>query len=374
MPGLDPSQVSSNWKLLQKELEAGKKGEPKQNGLKRKRPQATEKPVKAFKMSRIEHVNKPNTIAAKTKMGQNGTKEAARHETLAQDHGIGKEDISAAYGTANGSRTPHQDEINGGVHSSHKTGKYVALDCEMVGTGPPPHHDHVLARASMVNFHGEQIYDSYVLPPDSIKIEDYRTHVSGIKAEHLKPGYARPFAQVQKDISFLLDGRLLIGHALRNDLQVLMLSHPQRDIRDTFRHPKFREENYGKPPSLRNLAEKELGMKIQMGEHSSVEDARATMMIFRKEKAGFEEDHRRRYGANATSKPVPKSSKSKQARETTDASDQEEEEGSDDEADMELLAGEESSGPNDNGSVAAEQTTNNRPKKKPKKKKRTKRK
>lgn len=369
MPGLDLSQVSSNWKKLQQTLQTGKKDDASHHGLKRKRSRVHGKPVKAFKMARVGDtaLERPKKIAG---MGQNGTKEDTSRETLAKDHGIAKEDISAAYGMMNGSITTHKDELNGGLHVSHKAGKYVALDCEMVGTGPPPHHEHVLARVSMVNFHGEQLYDSYVLPPKGIKVEDYRTHVSGIKPEHLAHGYARPFADVQKDVSTLLDGRILIGHALRNDLQVLMLSHPKRDIRDTFRYPKFREENFGKPPSLRNLAEKELGMKIQTGEHSSIEDARATMMIFRKEKKGFEEDARKRFGAYVKS-VAPKVGKKSASPEGDDVS--EEEDLSDEEAEMNILTGEESSGfADEGGGVAAPKTS--RPKRKTKKKKRTKRK
>ena len=39
-----------------------------------------------------------------------------------------------------------------------------------------------------------------------------------------------------------------------------------------------------------------LGVKIQAGEHSSVEDARATMALFRAEKEGFEAEAVRRFG------------------------------------------------------------------------------
>ena len=47
---------------------------------------------------------------------------------------------------------------------------------------------------------------------------------------------------------------------------------------------------------MRNLAKSELSLTIQTGEHSSVEDARAAMSLFRKEKVGFEEESRRRFG------------------------------------------------------------------------------
>ncbi|KAF2772804.1 ribonuclease H-like protein, partial [Teratosphaeria nubilosa] len=207
------------------------------------------------------------------------------------------EDVSAAYAATDpGAIRRSDDDINGGLHSTHKIGKYLALDCEMVGTGPPLHDDHLLARASLVNFHGEQIYDSYVLPPPGQDIQDYRTHVSGITPTHIRPNYARPFAHVQKDVARLLEGRILVGHALRNDLQVLLLSHPKRDLRDTSRYAKYRIESRGKPPALRKLVKSELGLEIQTGEHSSIEDARASMMLFKKEKAGFEEENRRVFG------------------------------------------------------------------------------
>ena len=165
----------------------------------------------------------------------------------------------------------------------------------MVGTGPPPHSDHVLARVSAVNYHGEQIYDAYVLPPPGIQITDYRTWVSGIKPHHLRPGFARAFKEVRAEVAALLDGKVLVGHALRNDLQVLQLSHPRRDMRDTAQYPKFRKGSFGSP-ALRHLAKVFLGLEIQTGEHSSLEDARATMSLFRKERAGFEAEVRKRYG------------------------------------------------------------------------------
>ena len=131
-----------------------------------------------------------------------------------------------------GHSNAQSDHINSGLHSTNRVGKYISLDCEMVGTGLPPHTDNVLARVSVVNFHGEQLYDSYVLPSPGLIVEDYRTFVSGIQPHHLKPGYARPFVEVQTDVAHLLHARILVGHALRNDLDVLMLSHPKRDVRD----------------------------------------------------------------------------------------------------------------------------------------------
>ena len=297
MPGLDLSQLSSNWKRLQETLQAEKKQEPQSNGLKRKRVDER-KAANGFKKTKREQ-NKPPRLTKSGKMGTTASKPqeppttTTTHADLTTTHGIPPSDISAAYGPP---PRAHVDDINGGLNPTHRPGKYISLDCEMVGTGPPPYSDNLLARASLVNFHGEQLYDSYVLPPPGVRVEDYRTFVSGVTPLQLVEGYARPFGEVQRDVAELLQGRVLVGHALRNDLNVLMLSHPRRDTRDTSRYPKFRVESKGKPPALRVLAERELGVRIQRGEHSSVEDARAAMGLFRKERVGFEEENRRDFG------------------------------------------------------------------------------
>lgn len=363
MPGLDLSQLSSNWKKLQETLQTEQKPQRQNSNLKRKRVE--EKAANGFKRARVSDNRKLGSVRG-ARMGLNGSKEEPPHSDLAVKYGIPQEDISAAYGSTKRALREHIDDINGGLHSTHKVGKYVSLDCEMVGTGPPPHLDHVLARVSLVNFHGEQIYDSYVLPPEGVKVEDYRTFVSGIRPSHLVTGYARAFKEVQKDVAALLQGRILVGHALRNDLHALLLSHPKRDLRDTSRHPKFRVESKGKPPALRNLAKSELGMEIQAGEHSSVEDARAAMMLFQKEKAGFEEENRKYFGRHTKFEAKDVSgSKVNGAAEGFDSED-----GSDDDESLDILDDEEDGDAED---VAESKPPAAKTKKKRKKKKRTKR-
>lgn len=304
MSKIDATQVSSNWKKLQAQLKASKPSH-ESNGLKRKRKDQSEPQAKTlYKKPRIDARARRTMGTAGSKPAMNDDEKAKPKSDLTKDHDIRAEDVSAAYGdgAAKSSVTSHaKDEINGGLHPAHKIGKYIALDCEMVGTGPPPHTDHVLARVSLVNFHGEQIYDSYVLPPKGIKVEDYRTHVSGIKPHHLRPGYARSFQEVQADVAKILHGRVLVGHALQNDLRVLILGHPKRDLRDTARYAKYRELSGGRAPALRNLARTELGLQIQSGEHSSVEDARVAMLLFQREKRVFEAENRRVFG----NKPRP---------------------------------------------------------------------
>ncbi|XP_022193355.2 RNA exonuclease 4 isoform X2 [Nilaparvata lugens] len=156
----------------------------------------------------------------------------------------------------------------------------IAIDCEMVGIGEDGHVS-IVARVSLVNSLGECVYDKYVKPTDPVT--DYRTHVSGIRPADLEN--ATDFHTVQSEVATILKDRILVGHSLKNDLDVLMLKHPYRLIRDTSRFSKFQSPTR-RSLSLKAITEKFLNVKIQTDEHNSVEDARAAMqlyMTFRKE-------------------------------------------------------------------------------------------
>jgi len=180
---------------------------------------------------------------------------------------------------------------NQGLSPTAVLGKYIALDCEMVGVGPTPDDDSQVARVSLVNYHGEQIYDSYVKP--KLPVTDYRTRFSGIRPANLAVG--RPYSEVRKDVMEMVEGRVLVGHFLKADMKVLELKHPMRDIRDSSRVAKFRDMMGGKNPKLKDLAKKILGLDIQTGEHNSVEDARAAMLIYKAEKEAYESEVRKMF-------------------------------------------------------------------------------
>ena len=83
----------------------------------------------------------------------------------------------------------------------------------------------------------------------------------------------------------MIKGKILVGHAIHNDLMVLhLLNHPKELIRDTSNYKPFKEAIWGKgskkTPGLKNLSEKFLGVKIQRDEHSSVEDSQAAMRLY----------------------------------------------------------------------------------------------
>ncbi|EDV29534.1 uncharacterized protein TRIADDRAFT_19790, partial [Trichoplax adhaerens] len=164
-----------------------------------------------------------------------------------------------------------------------KTTAVIALDCEMVGIGYDG-KESALARVSIVNSYGETIYDKYVKPIE--KVTDYRTPVSGIIADNLLN--APDFATVQTEVFEIIQGRTLVGHAIKNDLKQLMLGHPKKRLRDTSTFSFFRQVNKGHTPSLRKLAKEILGLDIQIGQHSSVEDARACIQLYNRFKKEWE--------------------------------------------------------------------------------------
>lgn len=167
----------------------------------------------------------------------------------------------------------------------HDLTRCIAMDCEMVGVFDGK--ESVLARVSLVNQHGECVYDKFVKPKE--KVADYRTKVSGVRPSDLKRG--EDFETVQKEVAAMLAGRILVGHALRNDMRVLLLNHPPKMVRDTSRFKPFRNVTNGRTPSLKKLSSEILGVTIQSGEHSSIEDAKAAMQLYNLYQKEWE-DHR----------------------------------------------------------------------------------
>lgn len=164
-----------------------------------------------------------------------------------------------------------------------QAGKYLAIDCEMVGVGPDGTTS-ALARISIVNFHGQVIMDKYVRPAE--RIVDYRTEFSGIRPHHMRE--AVKLREVQEEVCELINGKILVGHSLINDFKVLMINHPRRLVRDTAKYRPFRSLSKGKTPGLKRLAQEVLGLTIQQGEHDSVDDARVAMLLYRAHKDVWE--------------------------------------------------------------------------------------
>jgi RNA exonuclease 4 len=150
--------------------------------------------------------------------------------------------------------------------------KYIGLDCEMVGIGPEGKIS-VLARCCLVNFDGEVVYDQFVRP--SGFVTDFRTKWSGVRKKNFREGHAISFKECQEQVARMIKDKILVGHALKNDLDVLMLNHHRSAIRDTARYAPYMRaagKNGGKlkPRALKDLAKQFLDTVIQTSEHDPV--------------------------------------------------------------------------------------------------------
>jgi RNA exonuclease 4 len=165
--------------------------------------------------------------------------------------------------------------------------QYLAIDCEMVGVGPTGQRS-VLARVTLVDWHHEVVYDTYVTPTEDVT--DYRYFVSGI-TEHDLVRHGIDFATCRRQVAERLVGKILVGHALKNDLAALQLSHPWHLIRDTAKYEPFMKkldnDRYDEhamlwPRKLKELTHEKLKRTIQPYgiAHCPVEDAVAALQLY----------------------------------------------------------------------------------------------
>jgi RNA exonuclease 4 len=167
-------------------------------------------------------------------------------------------------------------------------GRYVALDCEFVGVGPGG-YESALARVSLVDYNNAILLDTYV-KVDS-PVTDYRTFVSGVTEEHVQSDTAMENEKCTTLVAKMLKGKILVGHGLKNDLDVLGFTHPWCDTRDTAKYEPFLKKakknalcTLPQPRKLKDLALTKLGREIQIiGEsHCSIEDAIAALDLYKK--------------------------------------------------------------------------------------------
>jgi RNA exonuclease 4 len=117
----------------------------------------------------------------------------------------------------------------------------VAMDCEMVGVSQGTKS--ALGRVTLVNKWGNVLYDEFVRPVEHVV--DFRTSISGIRPRDLRK--AKDFRVAQTKVAELIKGKILVGHALHNDLKALLLTHPKKDIRDTGEYQPFLKYSHSNP-------------------------------------------------------------------------------------------------------------------------------
>jgi len=166
----------------------------------------------------------------------------------------------------------------------------VAIDCEMVGVGFKM--DSSIGRCSIVDGQGSVLMDTFVVPPEGVSlITDYRTRYSGIRKCDMRD--AIPFADAMSQAKSLLQGRVVVGHALHNDFRVMHFRIPEVDVRDTSQYRylhtlahEAEQENKTTPEannktSLKSLTRRLLNRRIQGQSHDSIEDARAALDLYK---------------------------------------------------------------------------------------------
>jgi hypothetical protein len=162
-------------------------------------------------------------------------------------------------------------------------GSPVAVDCEGVylfsNTGK---HRCGVGRISIVDTNGQVIYDTFVycpkyvphgLPPRHLKL--------GVTKADIKPeNGAQPHARVLAAAKAIFDkSGIVVAHSANSDKQMLAgIDFDGYVVRDT--QKLYSASSGSLQPSLSSLATDVLGRSIQVEEHSSVEDARATMELF----------------------------------------------------------------------------------------------
>jgi len=124
------------------------------------------------------------------------------------------------------------------------------------------------------------------------EVTDYRTFVSGITKEHLETAMTLEESRVK--VMEHLNGKILVGHALKNDLKALGVHHPWQQTRDTAKYESFMQVRFDDgvlwPRKLRDLVHEKLHREIQVPgqSHSPYEDAMAALDLYKLVRTKFE--------------------------------------------------------------------------------------
>ncbi|CAB9517807.1 Interferon-stimulated 20 kDa exonuclease-like 2 [Seminavis robusta] len=181
---------------------------------------------------------------------------------------------------ANNSRCPRQVRVE--VQPKDES-LFVALDCEMVGVGLDGKQS-ALARVTIINWHGDVLMDEYI--HQEREVADYRTFVSGITKD-LLDNATLDMTACRQQVMGLLDGKILVGHGLKNDMRVLGITHPWYMTRDTAKYEPFMKVRFDDgvlwPRGLKDLCQEKLSRDVQVvgRPHCPYEDAMAALDLYK---------------------------------------------------------------------------------------------
>lgn len=250
---IDPKDLSPAWKVLQMKLKEEKDDK-----------------------ERAEAAAKAEKSASSETQGDDGfTKVQSKKQRQKLNRKRRAEEALAAASEVK--RVHHDIPVVIADDEKGEPTRIIAIDCEYVGAGMGGTTD-ILARISVVNELGKILYDKFVKPTE--KVTDFRTAVSGVRPENMIK--AIPFDKAQTEVAKLIEGRIVVGHAVHNDFRVLKLNHTRKLTRDTAKCTILKNmANHHGTPSLKKLAKEVLGIEIQRGEHDSITDARVALRLYK---------------------------------------------------------------------------------------------
>ncbi|KAI0778446.1 ribonuclease H-like domain-containing protein [Trametes elegans] len=158
--------------------------------------------------------------------------------------------------------------------------KFLGLATTSVGCGPGGGTP-MIARVAVVDYRGQSIFCTYVLPTNPVT--DYRTSTTGIQASDLQPGNALPWKDVQQRVAQLVRDKILVGHTLWQDLSVLGIPHPAVATRDVALYQPFRNalRSPNQVVGLQTLMWHLMRRRVQETHVCALENARAALDLYR---------------------------------------------------------------------------------------------
>ncbi|KZO95941.1 hypothetical protein CALVIDRAFT_598641 [Calocera viscosa TUFC12733] len=153
--------------------------------------------------------------------------------------------------------------------------RVVSLDTQAVGAG---HGGTIpqLARVTLVDYHGQVIYDLWIRPQSPVTgpARNQTVPMDGVNLIS--------FEEVQALIGEILEDRIIVGHSLWESLSILGLSHPAALTRDVELYWPFRNRlNLQTHVRLQSLVWHFMRRHIQRGRIDSLENARAQIDLYR---------------------------------------------------------------------------------------------
>ena len=165
-------------------------------------------------------------------------------------------------------------------HALHNHPTWL-LTVKWCGVGPGGHKSS-LAQVTIIDWAGKVLFNEYIFQTEPVT--DYRTFVSGITPEKLRHGKFFQW-EIPTMVRRFLEGKIIVGHALDNDLEAMGIQHPWWMIRDTAKFEPFMQLRGGSlcPRKLKDLARQQLFQIFQKeGEpHSPYRDAITALDVYR---------------------------------------------------------------------------------------------